>query len=116
MEKLWKSKLPMKLKVFMWQTYHGRLQTGIVLKKWKWKGNMNYVVCGALETRDHILFSCVPAKFLWISFKEALGWDGTPDSLEDFLDHWHPLDVLTIVFRSFLWGQFFGCCGMLETN
>jgi hypothetical protein len=42
------------------------------------------IICGALETRDHILFSCVPAKFMWFSLQEALGWGRIPESFEDF--------------------------------
>lgn len=39
--KLWKSKLPMKLKVFMWLALQGRIQTGVALKAKKWKGDVS---------------------------------------------------------------------------
>jgi hypothetical protein len=62
MQKMWKTKLPLNLKVFMWQMYHDRLQTGVVLKKFKWKGDRNCVICGAPETRDHICsLVCLPS-------------------------------------------------------
>ena len=38
MKALWRSKLPMKIKVFMWLTFQDRLPTGGVLKKINWKG------------------------------------------------------------------------------
>jgi hypothetical protein len=38
MQRVWKSKLPMKLKVFMWQVFHDKLQTGGELKKKKLEG------------------------------------------------------------------------------
>ena len=36
-KRLWKSKLPMKLKVFAWLVFHNRIQTGVELKKRHWK-------------------------------------------------------------------------------
>jgi hypothetical protein len=45
----------MKLKVFMWQVFHDRLQTGEELKKRNWRGDEKCLVCGVVETRDHIL-------------------------------------------------------------
>lgn len=74
MRRLWKTKLPMKLKVFMWQVFHDRLQTGEELKKRNWKGNEKCLVCGVIETRDHILFECPLAKITWVCCKEAMGW------------------------------------------
>ena len=50
MQKVWKTKLPMKLKVFMWLVYHDKLQTGGELRKRKWKGDPNCTICGTLET------------------------------------------------------------------
>jgi hypothetical protein len=40
---------------------------------------------------DHIFFSCPVAKFVWICFKEALGWDRVPTSLQSYLEGWVPL-------------------------
>jgi hypothetical protein len=103
MEKIWKSKLPLKLKVFMWQTYHDRFQTGVVLKKWRRKESMICIICGAPETGDHILFSCVPAKFMWASLQEALGWGRSPESLDDFFITGFPRGALAIISKSSCW-------------
>jgi hypothetical protein len=57
MRKIWGgSKLPMKMKIFMWQACQDRLQTGVTLKRKKWKGSMYCVVCGAPESGDHLFF------------------------------------------------------------
>jgi hypothetical protein len=55
-EKYGGSKLPMKMKIFMWQACQDRLQTGVTLKRKKWKGSMYCVVCGAPESGDHLFF------------------------------------------------------------
>ena len=68
-----------------------KLQTGVELRKRKWKGNAVRNLCGKLETLDHILFSCITAKFLWACFKESLGWVRIPTGWQDFLDTWIPL-------------------------
>jgi hypothetical protein len=50
MRKMWKSKLPMKLKIFMWLVFQGRVQAGVVLGGMKWKDDTRCVVCGVPET------------------------------------------------------------------
>ena len=100
--KLWNSRLPMKLKVFMWLAVQDRLQTGLSLKKMKWKGCHKCRLCGVPEDVNHIFFGCVVARFVWISFKEALGWEKFPTSLQELLEYWLPLGVSNYSFRLFL--------------
>ena len=100
---VWKSKLPMKLKVFLWQIFHNKLQTGVKLKKKrKWRGSEKCNLCEKAETVDHIFFSCVLAKFVWVCFKEALGWDRELTSWQDFLDNWIPLGCRDYSSKLFL--------------
>lgn len=91
MQRVWGCKLPLKIKVFLWLACQGRLQTGVALKRRKWKGNERCVVCNVLETVDHNFFDCPLATFAWACLREALGWDRAPNSLQDFLDVWIPL-------------------------
>jgi len=72
----------------MWLAIQGRIQTGAALKQKKWKGDENHSLCNSLESVYHVLFQCVMARFVWASFKEALGWDRAPNSLTDLFDHW----------------------------
>jgi hypothetical protein len=46
MQRLWKTNLPLKLKLFMWQVFQDRLQTGGELKKRNWKGMRNALFAG----------------------------------------------------------------------
>jgi len=39
--KLWKNRVPMRIKVFMWMAMQGKLQIGVNLKKKIGKGNRN---------------------------------------------------------------------------
>ena len=102
MSKLWKSKLPLKLKIFMWLTLQGRIQTGVALKRKKWKGDANRTICNLPETVDHVLFRCVMARFVWMSFKEALGWERVPDGMMDLLEYWIPMGCADYDLKFFI--------------
>lgn len=65
-----------------------KLQTGVNLKKKKWKGSHKCVVCGEPETEDHIFFSCITARFTWACIREALGWERSPTGITDYLNNW----------------------------
>lgn len=54
------------------------------------------------------LFGCILARSIWACFKEALGWDRAPCSLQDFFDNWLPLNskqyhVKLFAFSVVLW-------------
>jgi hypothetical protein len=92
MRRLWKNRMPMKVKVFMWLVSQNRIQSGEVLGGRKWKGDKNCKICKVLETSDHIFFNCPLAKFLWVGLmSEALGWDRPPGGLRYCLGIWLPI-------------------------
>ena len=88
MQNLWACRLPMKLKVFLCLANNRRLQTGTALKHKSWKGDANCHICNTAETVNHIFFHCIIARFVWTCFKEILGWERIPVSLDDIFDHW----------------------------
>lgn len=57
MRKTWECKLPLKLKIFLWLIMQDRLQTGITLRRRRWKGSHKCIICNSPETIDHIFFS-----------------------------------------------------------
>ena len=69
LKKLWKNKMPLKLKVFLWLAFQDRLQTGSALKRKHWKGDERCIVCLKKEDVNHIFFDCVMAKFVWGALK-----------------------------------------------
>jgi hypothetical protein len=109
MRRLWKNRLPMKVRVFMWLACHNRIQSGEVLGGMKWKGNKNCRICNVLETTDHIFFHCPLAKFVWASLKEMLGRERVPRGLWDLFEMWLPLGCNSYNLKFFcvsavLWG------------
>lgn len=109
MKRMWRSKLPQKLKVFAWLVAQNKLQTGDNLKKRKWKGDEKCCLCRKMENMDHIFFECHIAKTIWYCFKEALGWDRVPISMTDMMEHWIPIGGQNYHIKLFtliivLWG------------
>jgi len=82
-DNLWKTKLPLKIKVFLWQLSHNKLQSAVALKKRGWKGDPYCCLCGRLETTKHIFFSCSLARFVWSGVGLAFSRDTIPKSLDD---------------------------------
>jgi len=62
---IWKLKLPLKIKIFMWYLIKGVTLTKDNLARRRWKGSLNCCCCSLIETIQHLFFDCQNAKFLW---------------------------------------------------
>jgi hypothetical protein len=58
MEEMWQSKLPMKVKNFVWLVIRNRIQTVDNLSKKRWKENKLCQLCNEDENAEHLLFRC----------------------------------------------------------
>jgi hypothetical protein len=76
-------------------------------KKRNRKGDDKCMVCGVVETRDHILFCCLIAKFIWACFRDALGWGRSPDRLQEVWEELVPLCCSNHKLKLFLVGVVF---------
>jgi hypothetical protein len=56
MEEMWKSKIPLKVRNFLWLVYQGRVQTANNLIRKQWKGDKKCKFCEEEETVNHLLF------------------------------------------------------------
>jgi hypothetical protein len=61
---LWKFKVPLKIRVFLWLLYREAILTKDNLVKRNWHENVMCYFCNNLEI-IHLFFDCVLAKFLW---------------------------------------------------
>jgi hypothetical protein len=89
-QKIWKCKLPLKIRIFLWQAFQDRIQTAQQLKARNWKGSFRCMLCGHEEDVDHLLFRCPLAEFCWAFCSEALGWDGYRKSCKELISKWLP--------------------------
>jgi hypothetical protein len=71
--RIWKCKVPLKVRVFLWQVFHNRIQTAIQLKSIDWKGSGKCGLCGQPKDVNYLLFGCSLARFVWSFMGEALG-------------------------------------------
>lgn len=107
MQGIWRSKVPLKIKHFVYHVGRGRIPCAFQLVKRNWKGGENKCkLCGVSETVNHVLFNCPIAKFTWCVVKEVLHFPAIPVSF------WEGLDLLkqklggklgVVVFASWIW-------------
>jgi hypothetical protein len=62
---LWKIKIRLKIKAFLWLLYRGAILTKDDLVKRNWHGNEMCSFCNNYETIQHLYFECALAKFIW---------------------------------------------------
>ena len=62
---LWKLKIPLKIKIFMWFLSNKVLLTKDNLVKRKWNGCKKCCFCDSAETINHLFLSCPFAKIIW---------------------------------------------------
>jgi hypothetical protein len=62
---LWKLKIPLKIKIFMWFLSNKVLLTKDNLAKRKWKGCQKCCFCDSIETVNHLFIECPFTKILW---------------------------------------------------
>ena len=106
---IWKCKIPLKIKIFLWQIFNNKLQVGFSLIKRGWKGDGKCCVCNVLENVNHLFFECPLARMLWAILKEAFDLESVPRSLHELLESWlHgkgplPSRLIMFVFAGFAW-------------
>jgi len=61
----WKTKIPLKIKIFLWYLKRGVVLTKDNLLKRRWKGDSKCKFCGLEETIQHPFFNCWVARFVW---------------------------------------------------
>jgi hypothetical protein len=76
----WKVRLPLKIKYFLWQVARGRIPSGDQVQKRHGPRDGLCPLCGEAKDQNHILFSCVLAKFRCSVFSETLGQQWAPVS------------------------------------
>ena len=62
---LWKLKIPLKIKIFLWYLKKGVTLTKDNLAKRNWQGSVKYCLCSSVETIQHLFFYCYLARFVW---------------------------------------------------
>jgi hypothetical protein len=85
---LWKSKLPQKIKVFLWLVIRNKILTKDNLRKRNWKGSDECCFFGGMESIDHLFFKCSVDRFVWRVVQIALNLDYIPKNIDEVCDSW----------------------------
>jgi hypothetical protein len=85
---LWKSKLPQKIKNFIWLVVRNKILTKDNLKNRNWKGSQECFFCGGDESIDHLFFHCPIARYVWRVIQVALNLVEIPRSISNLCDSW----------------------------
>ncbi|WVZ82089.1 LOW QUALITY PROTEIN: hypothetical protein U9M48_029391 [Paspalum notatum var. saurae] len=64
-QKIWRLKIPLKIKIFLWFLKKEVLLTKDNLVRRNWRGTVTCDFCKQSESIQHLFFDCIYAKFLW---------------------------------------------------
>jgi hypothetical protein len=85
---IWKCRIPLKIRIFLWQAFKNRLQTRQQLKDRNWKGSEYCYLCRDEDDVDHLLFINSPiSSYCWSLLRETFGWMDQPVSVDDRTDN-----------------------------
>ena len=97
-KKIWKSKIPLKVKIFMWYLRRGVVLTKDNLARRNWRGSKKCSFCTRDETIKHLFFQCKFARSTWSVIQIASNLY-PPTSVANIFGHW--LDGITNRFKIF---------------
>lgn len=84
LKNLWKAKVPLKIKIYMWLVLQDAILTKDNLIKRKWKGDTKCAFCPEKESVTHLFFECPSAKYVWSLLAFSLGTDCRPGDFNQY--------------------------------
>jgi hypothetical protein len=114
MEEMWHSRLPLKVRNFIWLVIRNRVQTTYNLDRKKWKGSKFCQLCNSEESVDHMLFQCPIVVFMWAVMRDARNWSSCPRFVIGFKDFF--FTKLGIGKTRVIWFLFGAICWTLWLN
>jgi hypothetical protein len=84
---LWKIRIPLKIKVFLWLLYREAILTKDNLVKRNWHGTIMCCFCDSPKTIQHLFFDCALTKFIWRAMQIIFGLS-TPTNSKHVFGGW----------------------------
>jgi hypothetical protein len=84
---IWKMKVPLKIKVFMWFLHRKVILTKDNLIKRNWNGNESCCFCDDKESIQHLFFECPLAKIIWRIIHMTFGLE-PPKNVSNLFGNW----------------------------
>jgi hypothetical protein len=105
---IWKMKVPLKIKIFMWFLHRKVILTKDNLIKRNWNGNDSCCFCVNDESIQHLFFECPLAKLIWRIIHMTFGLE-PPKNTAHLFGNWLkgiPKKDLIQIRVGILFGQF----------
>ena len=83
-KRLWKAKIPLKIKIFMWLIKVNAILTRNNLARKGWKCDKTCSFSANPESIEHLFFGCVMTKYCWSLVSIVIGADCRPASLNQY--------------------------------
>jgi hypothetical protein len=106
---IWKCRIPLKIKFFLWQIFNNKLQCATSLVRRGWRGSETCCLGDGCESVNHIFFGCYIARMIWGFLRDIFKWDNFPPSLKEFSESWllgkGPMHtrLILFIFAGFAW-------------
>jgi hypothetical protein len=84
---LWKTKVPMKVRIFLWLMIKCSVLTKDNLLRRGWTRDPHCHFCNKTESIDHLLFSCALAKLVWQVILCAFQLVRPPENTTDLFEN-----------------------------
>ena len=84
---LWKLRVPLKIKIFLWYLIKGATLTKDNLAKRIWQGDIRCCFYSAVETIQYLFFDCHFARFVWNAVHTTFGIQ-PPTSFSNMFGSW----------------------------
>jgi hypothetical protein len=84
---IWKMKVPLKIKVFMWFLHRKVILTKDNLVKRNWTSNESCYLCDNKESIQHLFFECPLAKIIWRIVHMTFGLEA-PKNVSNLSGNW----------------------------
>lgn len=81
---IWKAKLPLKIKIFIWLVLRNAIPTRDNLARRRWQGSTRCSFCEEEETILHLFFDCVSARVIWSIVAFVVGAGNKPTNFDHF--------------------------------
>jgi mannosylglycoprotein endo-beta-mannosidase len=85
---IWRLKIPLKIKAFIWLIVKNRILTKMNLVKKGWKGNVSCEFCEGKEDMNHLFFECPMAKYNWSVASRASDIGTKHENFYDMFQNW----------------------------
>jgi hypothetical protein len=83
-KRIWRAKIPLKIKLFMWLVFQNAILTKDNLLRRGWSGDEKCMFCSCDESITHLFFECSMAKYVWSMVAMVVGADCRPTTFEQF--------------------------------